>query len=329
MSSEQQTETRNAKGRPPRKIGRWFFLGAMALAVIVAALPLLSGRERITLDDKARAALKDESFVRLRDGVTHYQWQGPETGRRVVLVHGFSSPYFVWDRNVTALTQAGFRVLRLDLYGRGLSERLQSEYTGDVFDRQLLGLLDALNVKEPVDLVGLSMGGAIVTRFTDRHPERVRKLVLIGTAGVNGLPTVAKFVLTPLVGDWFVRVFGDFVISHAMPREVAGDASGLAEAEAAYANQLQYRGYKRALISTLQYGPLTDQDEAFSRVGHQHREGMLLWGTLDTVVPYKVHERVSELIPWLDFHPIDGGRHCVNYENADKVNPILIAFLAK
>jgi pimeloyl-ACP methyl ester carboxylesterase len=296
--------------------------------VVAVVLPFRAGKERVTLDAEARAALQNESFVRLSDGVTHYEWQGPETGRKVMLVHGFSSPYFIWDRNVSALAQAGFRVLRLDLYGRGLSDRLQTEYTGDVFDRQLLELLDALDVKEPVDLVGLSMGGAIGTRFTDRHPERVRKLVLIGTAGVNRLPTAATILSAPLVGDWIVRVFGDFIVTYIMPREVTSDAAGLASAKVAYADQLQYRGYKRALLSTLRHGSLTGEEAVFSRVGSQKREGMLLWGTRDTVVPYEVHERVKALIPWLEFHPIDGGRHCVNYENADVVNPVLIAFLA-
>jgi pimeloyl-ACP methyl ester carboxylesterase len=296
---------------------------------VVDLLPFRAGKECVTLDAEARAALQNESFVGLSDGTTHYQWQGPENGRKVVLVHGFSSPYFIWDRNVSALAQAGFRVLRLDLYGRGLSERLQTEYTADVFDRQLLELLDALDVKEPVDLVGLSMGGVIVTRFTDRHPERVRKLVLIDTAGVSRLPTVTKILSAPIVGDWIVRAFGDFIVTHIMPREITNDASGLASAQAAYANQLQYRGYKRALLSTLRNGSLTGQDAVFSRVGSQKRDGLLFWGTRDTVVPYEVHERVMELIPWLEFCSIEGGRHCINYENADAVNPALIAFLAR
>lgn len=328
MSLGRESDIRNNTARPHRRARRWLAWGAMAFLVIVFVLPFRTGKERVTLDTEARTALKNESFVRLSDGTTHYQWQGPENGRKVVLVHGFSSPYFIWDRNVSALAQAGFRVLRLDLYGRGLSDRLQTEYTGDVFDRQLLELLDALDVKEPVDLVGLSMGGLIVTRFTDRHPERVRKLVLIGTSGVQRLPMVTKILSAPIVGDWFIRAFGDFFVTHLLPREIANDASGMASAKAAYANQLQYRGYKRALLSTLRHGSLTGEEAAFSRVGSQKRDGMLLWGTRDTVVPYKVHERVKELIPWLDFRPIDGGRHCVNYENADVVNPVLIAFLA-
>mgnify|MGYP001016223646 CR=1 FL=1 len=327
MGSEQNSGTCAAKAQISRVMWRGLLWVALASAIVLGAFALYGGRERVTLDDTVRAAMKDESFVRLSDGVTHYQWQGPESGPKVLLVHGFSSPYFVWDRTVPALTQAGFRVLRLDLYGRGLSDRLKGDYTGDVYDRQLLGLLDALDVKEPVDLVGLSMGGAIVTRFTDQHPERVRKLVLIGTAGANELPAYAKALSTPVLGDWLIRLFGNLIVTRAMPREVALDAAGLAQARAAYAAQLRYRGYKRALVSTLRHGPLTGQEDAFSRVGRQDRKGMLLWGTGDTVVPYAVHERVKELIPWLDFHPIEGGRHCVNYENPDKVNPLLVNFL--
>jgi len=306
-------------------------LGVILVLVfaLVVALSFRTGKEIVNLDANTRATMKNESFVQLSDGVTHYQWQGPESGRKVLLVHGYSSPYFIWDRNLSALTQAGFRVLRFDLYGRGLSDRLQTEYTGDVFDRQLLELLDALNVKEPVDLVGLSMGGAIATLFTDRHPQRVRKLVLIGTAGVSEIPGAMKIMSVPLVGDLIIRAFGDFIVTDLMPREVATDASGLASARAAYANQLQYRGYKRALLSTLRHGPLTGQEAAFSSVGRQKREGMLLWGTRDTVVPYEAHKRVKQLIPWLAFHPVSGGRHCVNYENAEEVNSVLIAFLSK
>jgi len=315
-------------GRVLRTLRRGLLWTAAAVAVVMLVLTLRGGRERLTLDDQTRGALKDKQFVRLSDGVTHYEWQGPETGPKVVLVHGFSSPCFIWDRTVPALANAGFRVLRMDLYGRGLSERLKCEYTGDVYDRQLTELLDTLGVKEPVDLVGLSMGGAIATQFTDRHPERVRKLVLIGPAGVMRLPASARLLSVPVLGDWMLRMFGDFLAMHVMPREITHDAAGLAVAKAAYAEQTQYRGYKRALVSTIRHAPLTGQEEVFSRVGRQNRKGLLIWGTRDTVVPYSVHERVRQFIPWLDFRPIEGGRHCVNYENAEAVNPVLVAFLS-
>jgi pimeloyl-ACP methyl ester carboxylesterase len=311
-----------------KKIRYISLIGAPILPLVLLFLLFGAVRETTDLNDAIRAGMANESFITLKDGVTHYEWQGPENGPKVVLVHGYSSPYFIWDRTIPALAKAGFRVLRFDLYGRGLSERLQGEYSPDVYDRQLLNLLDSLNVSEPVDLVGLSMGGAIVTLFTDRHPERVRKLVLIGPAGVNNLPRITRLLRAPLVGDWFTKAFGNIIVTQIMPREIAIDPSGVADAKAAYANQLKYRGYKHALLSTLRSGPLAGLEDSFTRVGRQNRKGLLLWGSDDTIVPYNIHERVKEFIPWLDFKPIEGGRHCVNYEKPEKVNPLLIAFLS-
>lgn len=46
-------------------------------------------------------------FIQLKDGIICYYWKGPENGNIVVLVHGISTPKFVWDGNVDALIKAG------------------------------------------------------------------------------------------------------------------------------------------------------------------------------------------------------------------------------
>ncbi|MBC7260381.1 MAG: alpha/beta fold hydrolase, partial [Chloroflexi bacterium] len=140
--------------------------------------------ETKVLDDEARKGVPGQ-FVRLPDGVVHYELAGPPDGQPVVLIHGFSVPYYIWDPTFPALAEAGFRTLRYDLYGRGFSDRPETEYTLDLFVRQLLNLLQALGMERPVDVVGLSMGGPIAVSFTDRYPEHVRKLVLIDPAGLS------------------------------------------------------------------------------------------------------------------------------------------------
>ena len=109
------------------------------------------------LDAEARSSVKGK-FVELPDGIVHYDLTGPVDAKTIVLIHGFSVPYFIWDRNFEALTQADFRVLRFDLYGRGYSDRPNVVYNPDLFDRQLVNLLAALEIEDQVDLVGVSMG---------------------------------------------------------------------------------------------------------------------------------------------------------------------------
>ena len=69
---------------------------------------------------KSNASKK--SFIDLSVGKTHYELVGPETGRTVVLLHGGTIPMWTWDRQVPALVEAGFRVLRYDMCGRGYSD---------------------------------------------------------------------------------------------------------------------------------------------------------------------------------------------------------------
>src|SRR6187402_1206987 len=78
---------------------------------------MLFRTETKELNDATRR-LTGGSFLQLPDGVTHYELGNPTRDRTVVLVHGFSVPYFIFDPTFHFLTQNGFRVLRYDLFGR-------------------------------------------------------------------------------------------------------------------------------------------------------------------------------------------------------------------
>lgn len=311
----------------------WYALFALLLLVValLAAAPWAAGNlERETLDDSARAAMAGHDFVRLSGGVTHYAWHGPEHGHPVVLVHGFSSPMFIWDRQVPALVGAGFRVLRYDLFGRGYSDRPAGPYNEALFDRQLADLLDSQGLCDAVDLIGLSMGGAIAVHFTVRHPERVRRLGLIAPAGMMQLPRASRLLTLPGIGWWILRVFGDRIIVRQMPRGLTGNPDHLRVFMEEYARQLRFKGYKRALRATMRDYDLARMDPIYEQAGKQTgRSGMLIWGTADTVVDYTLHERVLGLVPWLNFQAVDGGGHAVNYELSDTVNRHIIDMLIK
>src|SRR5262249_26011256 len=145
-----------------------------------------SGHETLLIDDQVRRT-QAGSFVRLRDGVTHYQLGGPETGIPLLLIPGFSTPYNVWDPTFDGLTAAGVRVLRYELFGRVYSDRPAAAYDADLYDRQIVDLLDALKIPM-VDAAGVSMGGPIAAIFANRHPDRVRRVLLFDPGYWTGKP---------------------------------------------------------------------------------------------------------------------------------------------
>ena len=165
---------------PGLRSRRWIVAAAMMVGVggALAALHSVSDPERLDLDDAVRRATPGQ-FVRLTDGYTHYEIAGPAAAHVVVLAAGFSVPYYIWDPTFDALVEAGFRVLRYDYYGRGFSDRPDVPYAQDLYVRQLVELLDSLNVSGSIDLAGLSLGGSIVTSFADQFPDRVRSLIYV------------------------------------------------------------------------------------------------------------------------------------------------------
>ena len=108
------------------------------------------------------------------------------TGDPVVLIHG-SGPgvtsYANWRLVLPALAE-NFRVLAPDMVGFGFSERSANiEYGIQTWADQVVGLMDTLELPK-AHLVGNSFGGAIALRIAAQHPDRVGKLVLMGSMGV-------------------------------------------------------------------------------------------------------------------------------------------------
>jgi pimeloyl-ACP methyl ester carboxylesterase len=107
-------------------------------------------------------------------------------GDPVILIHG-SGPgvtsYANWRLVLPALAE-NFRVLAPDMVGFGFSERPRNiQYGVQTWADQVVGLMDTLELPT-AHLVGNSFGGAIALRIATQHPDRVGKLVLMGSMGV-------------------------------------------------------------------------------------------------------------------------------------------------
>ncbi len=280
------------------------------------------------LDETSRMELGG-AYSRLSDGYTHYEMGGPRDGRAVVLIHGFSAAYFIWDPTYAALSTAGLRVLRYDLFGRGYSDRPRLPNKLELFIRQLRELLDSLSIAQ-VDLVGLSMGGPIAAGFAMQYPQQARRVVLIDPVGPDPVPLKAihRLALLPGIAELLLGLSG----SGGVARGVATDFFGPAptnELEEASLRQMRFKGFKRSLLSSVRNGMIGGFAQVYERLGKEGKPVLLIWGTLDRAVPSQQSTRLRALVPQAEFHSIVGCGHTPHYEKPSVINPILLEFLLR
>lgn len=270
------------------------------------------------------------SFVALTDGITHYELGGNESGEAIVLVHGYSVPYFIFDPTFEFLCKSGFRVLRYDLFGRGFSDRPNTRYNVDLFLRQLSDLLDALRFPRPVNLIGLSMGGPITATFTARRPELVKSLTLIDPAGARSLSQtpMLKLIKLPFMAEAILSFTGGefFVESNAKDFY---DPKLVEQFKSRYRVQMQYKGFLRAMLSSTRNGMLESFIETYRQVGKMDKPVLLFWGRNDTTVPLEHSDDLRAAMPNVEFHIFENCGHIPHYEKPDEVNPVLLEFLKR
>lgn len=114
-------------------------------------------------------------------------------GRRapIVLIHEMGGTLESWDDVVLPLSEFA-SVLRYDQRGVGLSEKVPGPVTVDQLAGDLVNLLDALSIKEPVAVVGNAVGASVAAAFSALHPDRVSALVMLAPA--TGLSTEKREV---------------------------------------------------------------------------------------------------------------------------------------
>jgi pimeloyl-ACP methyl ester carboxylesterase len=271
-------------------------------------------------------------FVPLSDGICHYDLAGPEDAPLVVLVHGFSVPYFIWDPTFEFLSNAGFRVLRYDLFGRGYSEHPPKTNNKAFFRRQLEELLaEVANVSE-LNIVSLSMGAVLAADFANQHPDRVAKLIFVDPAGFDlGLPWMVDALRFPILGEVLLGMLGLFGRKSLLQSMLSDFYDPSQEALDAfvprYLEQMKYRGFKRSILSTLRSGLLDEDLAVFRALATSQIPIQLIWGREDKTVPFARHELFLDLLPQTQFHVIEKAGHIPHFERPEIVSPLLLAFL--
>jgi len=135
-------------------------------------------------------------------------------GDPVVLLHGSGPGVTAWANwnKLFPIWKKDFRVLAPDMAGFGFTERLENPvYSMNNWVQQTIDFFDALKI-EKANLVGNSFGGALALSMAIKYPERVNKLVLMGSMGVSfpityGLDRVWGYTPSPANMEELLELF--------------------------------------------------------------------------------------------------------------------------
>lgn len=254
---------------------------------------------------------------------THYLEAG--AGEPVVLLHGSGpgvSAWANWQHTIPGLGEQ-FRVLAPDTVGYGATSRPEDViYSLSTWTDHIVGFLDALGL-ERVSLVGNSLGGRMALDMAERYPDRVRRMVLMGSPGVGMTPTKGLKALrsyTPSSENMRSLLLDYFAVDKSIITDDLVRIRYEASVETFDAYQMMF----------------TDPRHRGSELGITEEQAraidvptLLIHGREDKVVPVEVSWTMVRLLHDADLHVFARCGHWTQIERAAEFVEVVSSFLGE
>lgn len=300
-----------------KRILKWVSLAIVVLVTVLAIAFWLRPLAVFRMVNQAQMYLigAKSNFVDVEGYRVHYYALGPSDGPIAVLVHGLGGRSEDWEKLAPFLAKAGYRVYLPDLPGFGQSEK-PANFSYSVNDeaKVVAGFFDALNLKQ-VDLGGWSMGGWIVQLVAARHPERVRRLMLLDSAGLYIRPDWDTKLFTPVSAAELDK-FDALLMPHPpqLPDFVVKDI---------LRTSLEHAWIIRRAMDSM----LTGRDTTDGLLPNLKMPVLIVWGDVDHITPLSEGQKMHQLIPQSQINVIPGCGHLAPNECAAQIGPGIVSFL--
>lgn len=268
-----------------------------------------------------------EIALSIKTGAFNTNYHDWGKGDPVLLIHGSGpgvSSWANWARVIPKLSE-NRRVLAIDMAGFGYTDRPSGMvYTMDAWIKQAVDFLDSVQI-EKTDLVGNSFGGALALALTILYPERVRKLVLMGSVGVSfdvnyGLDRVWGY--TPSIEN--MRAMLD---TFAYSRELVNEDLA----------QLRYQasirpGFQESFSSMFpapRQAHVEDMARYQDRIKEIQQPTLIIHGREDRVIPLETSLKIFSLIQDAQLHVFGKCGHWTQIEHTARFVQLVENFLAE
>lgn len=256
---------------------------------------------------------------------THYLEAG--TGQPVLMLHGSGpgvSGTANWQRNIPELSQR-FHVVAPDIVGFGETDRPEDiVYSLRSWTDHIWAFLDAVGIEQTA-IVGNSLGGRIALQMATDHPERISRMVLMGSPGVG---------MTPTEGLAALRAYepSHEAMRHMLKTYFAVDPNLITEElvtiryEASIAHGA-YEAYRAMFFDPKHKG--SELAITAEEVRAITTPSLLVHGREDKVVPLAVSVAMLDLLPNADLHVFSRCGHWTQIERADEFSALVADYLER
>jgi non-heme chloroperoxidase len=257
--------------------------------------------------------------ARLATGLRlHYAEWGDRRGEAIVFLHAYADSWFSFSR-VLPLLSPEYHAFAPDQRGHGDSGKPEWCYTVDDFAADVDAFMDVVGIDEAT-LVGHSSGAMIAQRVALSYPQRVSRLVLIGSPttllnneALMGLRKEMLALDDPIPPE-FVRDFQESAIHHPVP----GEFLDTVVSQSLKLPARVWRDYWEGVVLTVDH---------VARLGEIEAPTLILWGEQDALVPREEQERLAAAIPDATLKMYPDAGHAVHWERPGQVVRDLGAFM--
>lgn len=251
----------------------------------------------------------------------NYADDGP--GPVVVLIHGFPLDLSMWEAQRTTLGSI-YRVIAPDLRGHGKSAAPEGIYPVDDMADDVVELLDALEIGEPVAVGGLSMGGYVALSMAIRHPKRLRGLMLVNTRAGADSPEAAR-VREDLAQEVERTGSVEPVVAAMLPR-LFSDATRSRRPElVSLMREAMARNPARGVAGTLR--GLAIRPDRTADLGRITVPTLVMTGADDAMIPPEESRAMAAALPNSELVVIPDAGHLAPLENPAPANSAMLRFL--
>jgi len=222
------------------------------------------------------------------DGVAYHYAEYGKGKKHVVMLHGFGSSTYSWEKVAPVLQKGGYHIWTLDMKGFGWSDKPDdAKYDPYSLMEDVNAWMEKMKLSK-VAFAGNSLGGAIAVLLALEHPDKIDRLILVDAGGYPmDKPGIIKMASIPFSAESVGCLYGQWIVEWNL-KEVYSDKNKIEKKQVrAYYDRMRTRGHIDSQVSLSRSLNFNDFKKYIARIRQLDFKTLIIWGEDDAWISLK------------------------------------------